>query len=226
MDNQNNNLDENKILNEAADNPAPKRTDEKQGIGHTVLEYAEMLVFAVVAVLLIFTFAFRLCQVQGSSMNNTLQHGEMVITTNLFYTPKQDDIIVFHQTEDPDGTSAPTLGGKALNEPVIKRVIATEGQTVKITYISDNEMIIEVDGVKYEDVHAYLDPIRHHIYPQHGETDVANEFIFEVPDGHVFVLGDNRDNSNDSRSQEIGFVDTRRILGKALFRVKPFTWLS
>ncbi len=226
MDNQNNNFDENIISNEMTDSPAPKNEDSKQGLGHTVLEYAEMFVFAVVAVLLVFTFAFRLCQVQGGSMNNTLEHGEMVITTNLFYTPKQDDIIVFHQTEDHNGTSTPTLSGKALNEPVIKRVIATEGQTVKITYISDNEMVIEVDGVKYDDIHAYLDPIRHHIYPQHGETEIANEFIFEVPENHVFVLGDNRDNSNDSRSVEIGFVDTRRILGKALFRIKPFTWLA
>ena len=226
MDNQNNNFDENKISNETADTPDPKKEETKQDIGHTVLEYAEMLVFAVVAVLLVFTFAFRLCQVQGGSMNNTLEHGEMVITTNLFYTPKQDDIIVFHQTENSDSEATSTLSGRALNEPVIKRVIATEGQTVKITYISDNEMIIEVDGVKYEDEHAYLDPARSHIYPQHGETDTANEFIFEVPEGHVFVLGDNRDNSNDSRSQEIGFVDTRRILGKALFRIKPFIWLA
>ena len=145
----------------------------------------------------------------------------MVITTNIFYTPKQDDIIVFHQTASPGNTSV-----TALNKPVIKRVIATEGQTVKLVYVSDNEMKIYVDGVEYTDEHAYFDPLRNHIYPQHGKTEIDGEYEWTVPEGHVFVLGDNRDNSNDSRSKEIHFVDERRILGKALFRIKPFTWLS
>lgn len=217
MDNQNNN----EIINNQIDEKEPKL-----GIGHTVLEYAETFVVAVVAVLLVFTFAFRLCQVQGGSMLNTLNNGEMVITTNLFYSPKQDDIIVFHQTSENNGDDTVNLSGSALNKPVIKRVIATEGQTVKIQYVSDNEMKIWVDGIEYADTHAFLDTERSHIYPQHGSTADPNVFEFKVPDGHVFVLGDNRDNSNDSRSQEIGFVDERRILGKALFRIKPFSWLG
>ena len=217
MDNQNNN----EIINNQIDEKEPKL-----GIGHTVLEYAETFVVAVVAVLLVFTFAFRLCQVQGGSMLNTLNNGEMVITTNLFYSPKQDDIIVFHQTSENNGDDTVNLSGSTLNKPVIKRVIATEGQTVKIQYVSDNEMKIWVDGIEYADTHAFLDTERSHIYPQHGSTADPNVFEFKVPDGHVFVLGDNRDNSNDSRSQEIGFVDGRRILGKALFRIKPFSWLG
>ncbi len=219
MEDKNNNQNDNEITESIIQEPAPKSSnndepEKKQGIARIILDYAEMFVFAVVAVLIVFTFAFRLCQVQGSSMMNTLESGEMVITTNLFYSPKQNDVVVFHQTSD------------TIKEPVIKRVIATEGQTVKIAYVGANEMKIWVDGVEYEDANAYLDPIRRHIYPQYDFDLTAGIFETTVPEGHIFVLGDNRDNSNDSRSLEIGFVDERQILGKALFRIKPFTWLS
>lgn len=212
MNNQNN-LNDNEIINEAP--TAPK--EKKQSAAFAILEYAEMFVFAVVAVLLVFTFAFRLCEVKGGSMLNTLKNGERVITTNIFYTPKQGDIIVFHQTSDINPT---------LNEPIIKRVIATEGQTVKIDFRDGNDMQIWVDGVEFEDENAYFDQLRGHIYPQHHFNRLTGIFEATVPEGHVFVLGDNRDNSNDSRSAAIGFVDERRILGKALFRIKPFDWLN
>ena len=210
MDNQNN-LNDAEVIEERK-NPSP--AENAPSAAHSILEYMEMFVFAVIAVLLVFTFAFRLCQVQGGSMLNTLKNGERVITTNIFYTPKQNDIIVFHQTSDTNPT---------LNEPIIKRVIATEGQTVKIDFRDENDMTIWVDGVEFEDADAYLDVSRNHIYPQHHFNRMTGIFEATVPEGHVFVLGDNRDNSNDSRSQAIGFVDERRILGKVLFRIKPFT---
>ena len=214
MDNQNN-LNNNDVLeNEKIEKDS---STEKQSLSHSILDYAEMFVFAVVTVLLVFTFAFRLCQVQGASMNNTLNNGEMVITTNIFYTPKQDDVIVFHQTSSTNPN---------LNEPIIKRVIATEGQTVKIDFSNLNDMKIYVDGVEYADEHAFFDEFRNHIYPQHNFDVNTRTFEATVPEGHVFVLGDNRDNSNDSRSLGIGFVDESRILGKALFRTSPFTWLT
>ena len=217
MDNQNN-LNSENLQNEINDVSSEKNSPEKNGSGfaQAILDYAEMFVFAVIAVLVVFTFAFRLCQVQGASMNKTLNSGEMVITTNVFYTPKQDDIIVFHQTSSTNPN---------LNEPIIKRVIATEGQTVKIDFSDLNDMKIYVDGVEYEDAHAFFDTNRSHIYPQHSFDIPTRTFEATVPEGHVFVLGDNRDNSNDSRSIGIGFVDENRILGKAIFRIKPFTWL-
>lgn len=212
MDNQNN-LN-NEIIENANDG---NQKNDQQSLAKTILEYAEMFVLAITLVLLVFTFAFRLCQVQGGSMLNTLQSGERVITTNIFYTPKQGDIIVFHQTSSTN---------PSLNEPIIKRVIATEGQTVKIDFTDNNDMKIFVDGVEYEDENGYFDTMRGHIYPQHNFNRATGIFEATVPQGHVFVLGDNRDNSNDSRSVAIGFVDERRILGKALFRIKPFTWLN
>ena len=219
MENQNNNLNDTEIIEEITEEAIEEAVEviaeaPKPSKAQIILEYVEMLVLAILAVLVVFTFAFRLCQVQGGSMQNTLQNGEMVITTNIFYTPKQGDIIVFHQTSE------------TLNEPIIKRVIATEGQSVRIDFSESNEMIIWVDGEIYEDSHAFLDPLLKHIYPKHNFN--SDTLIFEavVPEGHVFVLGDNRDNSNDSRSAEIGFVDTHRILGKAILRTKPFTWLN
>ena len=216
MDNQNN-TNGNDII-ENAESPTDDASKEtKPSAAHSVLEYVEMFVLAVIAVLVVFTFAFRLCQVQGSSMMSTLKDGERIITTNAFYTPEPGDVIVFHQTSDINPT---------LNEPIIKRVIATEGQTVKIDFNDKNDMKIWVDGVEYADENAYFDTLRAHIYPQHSFNKVTGIFEATVPEGHVFVLGDNRDNSNDSRSVAIGFVDERRILGKAIFRIKPFTWLN
>ena len=173
----------------------------------SVLEIVEMFVIIVLSVLLIFTFGMRLCNVNGSSMNNTLSHGQTLITTNLFYTPRQDDIIVFHQT----GTDY-----YSLNEPVVKRVIATEGQKVKIDFSEKNKMTIWVDGVRYIDTHAYFDTHRSTIYPQHNFDYETLTFEATVPEGHVFVMGDNRNNSKDSRSNAIGFVDQRRIIGKCI----------
>ncbi len=216
MDNQNN-INKDEITEEISKEPNLPTKNNNQGVSRAILDYAEMFVWAVLAVLIVFTFAFRLCRVQGSSMLETLKNNEMVITTNIFYTPKQDDIIVFHQTS----TENPNL-----NEPIIKRVIATEGQTVKIDFNDANNMKIWVDGVEYDDASAFLDPMRSHIYPQYNFNYTTGIFEATVPEGHVFVLGDNRDNSNDSRSLSIGFVNENRILGKALFRIKPFTWLD
>ena len=143
-----------------------------------------------------------MCTVIGTSMMGTLEDGDRLIISNLFYEPEQFDIIVFHH-----------LG--SLNEPLVKRIIATENQWIKINsiegkiYVSDDEIIDESDLID-ESAYVYLDSGYYRSY--YNQTH-------QVPEGHVFVLGDNRNNSLDSRSSEIGFIDTRTIIGKVVFRI-------
>ena len=200
---------------ESAENPtdAAVTLPKKPSVLSSIYDFVEIFAVAIIAVLLLFTFGLRLCRVDGGSMNNTLKNGERIISTNTFYTPKQGDIIVFH------------LSNEYYEEPLVKRVIATEGQTV---YINFTTGVIKVDGVVYDDPHAFVSGGKYeikaefdqrHIYSKDGER----YYCAAVPEGCVFVLGDNRNNSADSRSAKIGFVDTDTILGKAIIRLSPFT---
>ena len=186
--------------------------NKKTSGAHVMLDYVEMFVMTVFVVILLLSFAFRLCQVSGDSMNQTLLNGEHLVVSNLFYTPKTGDIIVFHQTSDLYDQ---------FNEPIVKRVIATGGQYVKIdyfdgkVYVSSDETFTE-DEILDESYYVYLDIGK---WKEHGLPDKT----FAVPEGYLFVLGDNRNNSADSRSHQVGLVDERRVLGKVLFRLTPFT---
>lgn len=197
----------------AAETPAPEK---KESLISAVFDYLEILVFSVCAVLLLFTLCGRLCRVNGSSMRNTLYNGEMLVTSS-FSRPEAGDIVVFHQTSDLY---------TRFNEPLVKRIIATEGQTVRIDYAKGE---VYVDGVLQEDPHCHLlnssgkDIGRWTQAPAYDFDFSTGIFETTVPDGCYFVMGDNRNNSADSRSREVGFVDARRVLGKVVFRLKPWT---
>lgn len=196
--------------------PDTQTEQKKNGFVSSLFDVVEMFAWSVLAVLIVFSFAFRLCRVDGRSMENTLYDGQNLILYSFAYTPKQDDVIVFHLT-DPEVNMEKTL---------VKRVIATEGQKVIIDF---KAATITIDGKEYADEHAVLKNLSNqmiNVYTltaEHNYNPQSGIFEATVPEGHVFVLGDNRNNSKDSRDTDISFVDERCILGKAILRVSPFT---
>ena len=203
--------------NELEQQSAPKKEEETGGF---LFDALEMFVWSLAILLLIFTFVLRLCRVEGASMENTLFNGENLLLYSLAYEPEQDDIIVFHLTGD----------GENLEKMLVKRVIATGGQTVEIDF--KNNTII-VDGIPYADEHAVLKNNADAIIDRYlgnrpnWKYDAATDSMtVTVPEGHLFVLGDNRNFSRDSRDASIMFVDERCVLGKVILRVAPFTVFS
>ena len=163
-----------------------------------ILSYLHDLVFGLVAVLIIFMFVFRILVVSGPSMQKTLLDGDcLILVSNVFYNkPQYGDIVVASKDSFKNG------------EPIIKRVIATEGQTVDIDFANG---IVYVDDVALDEPYTST--------PTNLFEGV--NFPLVVKEGCVFLLGDNRNDSNDSRSSTIGQVDRREILGKVLFLALP-----
>ncbi|MBO4264935.1 MAG: signal peptidase I [Clostridia bacterium] len=166
-----------------------------------VVDWVEVLIFSLSFVILLFTFIARLAVVDGPSMEKTLIEGEMLIVSDLGYTPKNNDVIVFQ---------SPTSYFK---EPIVKRVIAKAGQTVDIDF---RTWTVSVDGEKLDE--SYVNFEGGYMYNP-GYLD----YPYTVPDGMLFCMGDNRNHSSDSRSREIGPVDERFVLGKVIFRLTPLS---
>jgi len=162
--------------------------------GMSLYDWLQCIVSAVVAGILIFVFVGKVDAIKGTSMLQTLEDGDTVILSNLFFTPKYQDIVFI--TSD------------AFDTPIVKRVIATAGQSVNIDF---EKGVVSVDGAELKE--DYI------------TTPTTLQMGFEgpvtVPEGHVFVLGDNRNNSSDSRDSRVGMIDVRDILGKVYLILLP-----
>lgn len=161
--------------------------------------------FIFIGFMLAFALLFRLVSVEGTSMNQTLLDGDrlLLVSRVLYRTPKQGDIIVASKDSFRDG------------ERIIKRVIATEGQTVDIDF---ENRIVYVDGVVLQESYAYFADSDNGPMIQEGM-----QFPLVVEEGCVFVMGDNRNDSTDSRDIRIGLIDQREILGRAILLLIPGT---
>ena len=188
----------------------------------------EMLAIAVSVVVLIITFFFRFSNVDGESMTYTINEKDTLLVSMAFYKPEKGDVVIF-QAPDYD-----------VNKPLVKRVIATEGDTLEINF---DKWEVKVNGEKVDEYY-----VRYHPYLPDGEDELylekypdwdmdsqsiggieggsydsqAKIFTAVIPEGHIFAMGDNRNNSHDSRSANIGMVDERYIIGKVVCRIFPF----
>lgn len=177
---------------------ASKKTKKpKQGFHFTLYDIVSTVMSSFIIIAVIFIFLFRLVGVSGTSMTNTLQDNDWLITVQKS-TYERGDIVVITQPN-------------YFNEPLIKRVIATEGETIDIDYSTST---VYIDGV------ALAEPYTRDSFILPKADDI--DFPYTVPEGCLFCMGDNRNGSTDSRSSLIDPIDERYILGKAVLRILPF----
>ena len=188
---------------ETAPAPQPQRPDGRKMVSD-IFDVLELFVFCAAVILTLFTFVARPTVVRGPSMQDTLHDGDYLIVTELGYTPAQNDIVVVQNV------SLPHYG-----DPIVKRVIAVAGQTVDIDF---DTWTVTVDGEVLDEPYRKLTDGR----------QLTSDWTYpiEIPEGYVFVMGDNRNHSADSRTSEIGLIDTRCVVGHAVARVFPFSRLK
>lgn len=198
-----------------SENKKSKKEKEKKPLIREVFEWVEIVALSLSFVLLMFSYVARQAVVDGSSMRETFHDGESIVISDLFYTPRQGDIVVF---QVPNGTLT--------TEPIIKRVIAVGGQTVYIDFDNWKVYVYDDSSLTVEQVLAtvepldepYIEPMKQN-YPMRDRT--VQKYPLTLDEDKIFCMGDNRNGSSDSRS-ELGPVDTRYVLGKVLFRIYPF----
>ena len=191
-------MDEKKTAKKNKKNKAKEQVSPEVQARREAYDWIQSLISALLICVLVFVFVVRIMDVNGSSMVPTLKNGDKVLVSGLLYEPDRGDIVVFKKDSYND------------NKALVKRVIAVAGDTVNIDF--DNG-IVYVNGEAIQE--AYLD----------GSTNNKLDFIGPqtVPENCLFVMGDNRNASTDSRDKRIGMVDKRLVIGKVLLVVYPFS---
>ena len=172
---------------------APEERENREDWRQSLFEWLQLLSIVLVVIVSLFTFVVSVVGVDGSSMYPTLHHRDLMLVQRIAYTPRQGDVVVLRKDNTFD------------NQALVKRVIATGGQSVYIDY--------EFDAVYGDDFMAE----RVDLDPQYANQE------FTVPEGCVFVCGDNRNHSSDSRVADLGMVDERYVIGRVLVVFFPFS---
>ena len=171
---------------------------EKRTLAQTLVDFVSVIASSIVAIMIIFTFVFRIVGVSGPSMMETLQDGDWLIVSAFITEPERGDIVIITQPN-------------AFNEPIVKRVIAIEGDTIDIDF---ENATVKINGKIINE-------------PYLGSPTSIDEGAWQYPitlkEGQVFVMGDNRMHSSDSRSPDIGLIEEHYILGQVLMRFSPIT---
>lgn len=181
-----------------------KNENKGNKVFDSIIDWLESFVFAVFIVILVFTFILRTVVVKGSSMEPNFHDKDRLIISHFNLTPEKGDILV--------------MNCYGLNETIIKRCIGVQGDKIRIDY---NNNILEVNGEVMSN--EYLgEPM--YDKPSFDKTFVVEDGVYEyqVPVGKIFVMGDNRNGSSDSRFAYVGFINVEDVLGKVVFRMYPF----
>ncbi len=176
--------------------PTQVNTESRRRWAVTAYEWVSTLVISLLVLVIAFTFFLRIVRVDGDSMDNTLQDGDQLLMLTAVSDYQRGDIVVVDRY---------TI------DPLVKRIIAVGGDTIKI----------DENGLVYLNGSLLSEPYAAEFTPQKGCTEAV-----VVPDGYVFLMGDNRSISKDSRSEEIGLVLEKDLVGKAVFRLSPFSALG
>lgn len=176
-----------------------KDKSKSSGVLDAVLDYLNTGAVAVFAFICIFTFVLRNITVIGESMEQTLFNGDRVIAVRFMYTPERGDVVI--------------VNSENMKEVIIKRIIGTSGDRVEIDY---KENAVYVNGEKLSEPYVRETMTERDIFAPSFKDKASGRYVYRVPFGKYFVLGDNRNHSTDGRI--FGFVTRDEVLGKVVFR--------